>query len=87
MLIALGASQPFKKAGDLRTEFFNEAFMLITGYHLFLLTDFVPNPETRYLVGTSLVLCTSANVIINLSIVLYTPLSKVFRQLNHRYRR
>ena len=45
----------------------NEIITLLTIYHLFCMTNFVPNAETRYsFVGNSMIMMTFLNLLINL---------------------
>ena len=54
-------------------EYFNEAMLMITGYHLFCFSDFVPDVETREQVGLSLMACTIFSVSVNLAVTLINP--------------
>ena len=45
---------------------FNESMLLIKGYYMYLLTDFVPEPETRYYFGKVLLSLLYFNVAVNL---------------------
>ena len=47
----------------------NESFVLLFTYHLYPLTEFMTDLETRGYVGTSLVVLTGINVLINLGVV------------------
>jgi len=77
VIIALGSADPFKMLSDRRIEYFNEAMLMITGYHLFCFTDFVPDAETRELVGLSLMVCTIFSVAVNLAVTLVNPVHKI----------
>lgn len=45
---------------------FNESMLLAMGYLMYMLTDYVPEPETRYLFGKALLSMLYFNVAINL---------------------
>jgi succinate-acetate transporter protein len=62
-------------------EFFNEAMLMVTGYHLFCYTSFVPKASTRYQVGTSLIIWTIFTVVVNLSVLTTTPIRIVRRKV------
>jgi hypothetical protein len=85
--IALADSNPFKAHGDRRIELFNEAMLMTTGYHLFLFTEFVPNAETRYFLGFSLMASTLLNLSVNLLYVLSSPVLKFIRKVKSLHRR
>jgi hypothetical protein len=70
-------------------EFFNEAIILICCYHTFCFTDFVDDPIMRYNVGFSLIVLTSINVGVNISVMIYETLGKIvriFKVLRKNYR-
>jgi len=48
VVISLGFTSIYKLAFNRRLDYFNEAIMLVTGYHLFCFSDFVPKAATRY---------------------------------------
>lgn len=66
-------------------ELMNEAFILITTYHLYQFTDFMPNLEVRSYIGTSLIVCTLVNILLNLGMVVATTLSLAARKLKLIY--
>ena len=47
-------------------QLFNEFFVVIFSYHLFPLTDFMTDLETRNLVGKSLIVITLFNLGVNI---------------------
>ena len=67
VVILLGFTTIYKVAYTRRLDFFNEAILLVTGYHLFCFTDFVPKAATRYLVGDSLIYLIYITIVINLT--------------------
>ena len=55
-------------------EFFNETTIMLCCYHLFLFTDFVPSPETRYTMGFSLIGVTCINLGGNVLVLMGTTI-------------
>lgn len=66
-------------------ELVNEAFVLVTNYHLFLFTDFLLDLDMRDNVGKSLVVTTCLNVIIDLGVVTIISLAIAIRKLKLKY--
>lgn len=60
---------------------------MITGYHLFCYTDFVPDAETRYDVGSSLIGCTIFTVIVNISMILKSPVFEIFTKVSRLHKK
>lgn len=88
MLIALGYSTPFKLKSQSRMEYFNETMILVCVYHYFLFTAFVDDPETRYLIGFSLIACACFNVVVNMiSMIASAILTLVWSFKKARYTR
>jgi hypothetical protein len=52
-------------------EYFNELCIVIACYHYFMFTDFVPNPDTRYMVGQWLIYWTIFNLACNAAIIFF----------------
>jgi len=69
VMIAIGLSEPLETKKLNRIEMFNEAFVMFAIYHLVIFTDFVPDIETKYLMGWSCIAVTSFNMLVNLTIV------------------
>lgn len=70
-VIVQGWANPFRYRGYRYLEMFNDVTTLIWCYFLFTMTDFVPNPDTRYLVGHYLITLVSVNITVNLMYVNY----------------
>jgi len=66
-------------------EFFNEAMLMLTGYHMFCYTKFVPLAATRYMVGISLIICTTFTIVVNLSMILMIPIKALKRKVYSIY--
>lgn len=52
-VLLIGHQKPFK--GSNWTELGNEAVILLIMYHMFCFTEFVPDPQVRYMIGYSVV--------------------------------
>lgn len=64
-------NQPFLN----RIEIFNECCLLCSTYFLFLFTDFVPSPTTRYTLGWAFIGLQIANIGVNWLCLLYKVVS------------
>lgn len=69
IVIFVGYVQPYALPHVNKIDLFNETLTLLSTYALFLFTDFVPNPEIRYLNGWGLIFFTLAIVVTNLSVL------------------
>jgi hypothetical protein len=78
VIIAIGYVDTFKEAWETRMEFFNELMLMITSYHLFCFSDFVPDVQTRDKVGNSLMVCTIINVAVNLTVTFSNPIYRLW---------
>jgi hypothetical protein len=68
-----------------RLNYFNEAILLATGYHLFCFTDFVPRAADRYEVGQSLIFFIIFTIFVNLSTVALPAVLAVKKRLQFLY--
>ena len=66
-------------------ELFNEALVLMTNYHLFTFTEFLSDVETRQFMGTSMIVTTIFNVLVNIGVITGETLSLTSRKLKLRY--
>jgi hypothetical protein len=55
-------------------EVFNEATILVCGYHLFLMTDWVESSQQKWNAGWSIVAVTIFNLVVNLAVAIYDAL-------------
>ena len=85
MLIVVGFVPPFKERILNNMELINEAFVLITNYHLLTFTEFLSDIETRQHMGTSLIVTTVFNLLINLGVISGVTLAIFSRKLKLRY--
>ena len=63
----------------------NEAFVLLTTYHLYQFMDFMKDLNMRNNIGTSLIVCTILNVVLNLGTVVLTTSALTARKLKLMY--
>jgi hypothetical protein len=84
-IILIGIAEPFSEKIACFMEFFNEATIMLCCYHLFLFTDFVPSPETRYTMGFSLIGATSLNLAGNILVMLGKTLLAIYEILRRKY--
>jgi hypothetical protein len=66
MIGVAGYVEPMVTLSENRMQLFNEFFVVIFSYHLFPLTEFMTDLETRNLVGKSLIVITLFNLGVNI---------------------
>ena len=71
MLAYLGLVKPFEVPIFNKLEMFNEFSIVIVNYHLYLFTNFLPDPIIQFNVGWSLLAVTVGNIIVNMSVIGY----------------
>ena len=57
-------------------EIFNELSIIAINYHLFMLTDYVPNSDIQYQVGWSIIVFTTFNILANM---IFTTVVSILR--------
>ena len=85
MIILLGLTLPFKDPGLYKLELFNEVVIMLGSYHLFMFTDYVGNPQTRYLCGMSLVFVATICILFNLGSLVKNTLRKVYLEVKKKW--
>ena len=85
MMMTCGLTQPFSTRLAIRMELMNEVFVLLTTYHLYQFTDFLTDLNMRSNVGTSLIVCTIVNVLLNIGVVVISTLALTARKLKLHY--
>ena len=70
-----------------RMELFNEAFVLLTTYHLYQFTEFMTDLQNRSYVGKSLMILIIVNVLINIGVTVIQTSTLAARRLKLRYLR
>jgi hypothetical protein len=68
--IYIGTVKPFEEKLSNYMEMFNEITIMAITYHLFLLTDFMPDTKSQYDVGYSLIMITCLNILVNMGIII-----------------
>ena len=63
----------------------NEMFVLLTTYHLYQFTDFLPDLDTRDLVGLSIVYITFLNLGLNFGFISFQNASLAYRKFKLGY--
>ena len=63
----------------------NEMFVLLTTYHLYQFTDFLPDLDTRDLVGLSIVYITFLNLGLNFGFISFQNAFQAYRKFKLRY--
>ncbi len=85
MVMVLGLASPFSNKLENNMLIVNELFMLISNYHLFMFTDFLPSPDSRQKVGLSLSVTLCACVFLNLGVISLNNIFLAMRSLKLRY--
>jgi len=80
MIILVGQLQPFKLPKENIVDMANEFAICILIYHLICLTDFVLDPNTRLVIGDSLILFVFLLIGYNLGLICTDSITKVFRR-------
>ena len=60
---------------------FNELMLLLIGYQMYLFTEFIPVPETRYLFGKFLLYLLYFNVAVNLVVLAFEIGSRAYKAI------
>ena len=87
MIYVIAEAKPYHKSSDTYLDLFNEFSTLVVNYHLMLFTEFVPDVDTRELIGTSLIAFTCGNLGINLGLILRNTLKLFYNTMRMRYAR
>ena len=58
-------------------EAINECFIIAAAYHLFLFTDFVPDPNLQYSLGWSLIAITIINIVLNIGVLIGVSIRRI----------
>ncbi len=81
MTIYVTLFKPFELPLLNRMEVFNEYTIMLATVHLLTFTQFVPEPETQYIMGWSIIGITVLNIAVNMFVMFYSSL----RQLKLAY--
>ena len=82
-IVAIIVRKPFKDANWF--ELSHEIVILLIMYHVFCFTDFVPDPEIRYLVGWSVIVVTVTHLIFFYSVTIYGWIKAAIRSYKLSY--
>jgi hypothetical protein len=69
MMMTSGLTKPMTEKVSNNMDLVNEAFVLLTTYHLYQFTEFMTDLDNRNLVGRSLMLLIIINVVLNIGVV------------------
>ena len=69
MMMTSGLTEPMTDKVSNTMDLVNEAFVLLTTYHLYQFTEFMTDLDNRSLVGRSLMLLIIINVVLNIGVV------------------
>lgn len=81
MMVISGTTEPAADRKANSMELLNETFVLLTTYHLYQFTSFMADLKIRSYTGTSLIVITITNVLLNIGIVVFTTLALTMRKL------
>ena len=87
MMITSGTIEPVTEVVGNKMELFNEAFVLLTTYHLYQFTEFMTDLQNRSYVGKSLMILIIVNVLINIGVTVSQTSALAARKLKLRYLR
>ncbi len=68
VVMLLSLRRPFKSPSRNRVEILEECAIMVTMYHIFCFTEFVPEPIVKHYIGYSLVACTLLHLAVYLSV-------------------
>ena len=69
MMMTSGLTEPMTDKVSNTMDLVNEAFVLLTTYHLYQFTEFMTHLDKRSIVGRSLMLLIIINVALNIAVV------------------
>jgi hypothetical protein len=81
MMMTSGLTEPMNERVTNTMDLVNEAFVLLTTYHLYQFTEFMTDLDNRSLTGQSLVLLIIINVLLNIGLVVVQTSVLAIRKL------
>jgi hypothetical protein len=81
MLIYLISVRPFEDSMLNKLEIFNEHCVLGSVYHMYAYTEYVPEVETQYKVGYSMIALTVFNIAANIMVVVICTIIHVIKKV------
>jgi hypothetical protein len=80
-----GLIEPMNSNVANKMDLVNEAFILMTTYHLYQFTEFMTDLDNRSYTGRSLMLLIIVDVLVNIGVVVVETSSLTLRKLKLRY--
>lgn len=80
-----GLIEPMNSNVANKMDLVNEAFILMTTYHLYQFTEFMTDLDNRSYTGKSLMLLIIVDVLVNIGVVVVETSSLTLRKLKLRY--
>ena len=84
-MILLTNTQPFRSRSRNRAEILEEVVIMVTMYHIFCFTDFIPDAVTKHYIGYSLIVCMLGHLLTYLLCLAYLKCKEWKRALKMRY--
>ena len=85
MIIAIGHTRSRQVHFDTRMDYFNELKLTFIQYHIICFTNFVPEPETRFLIGYSCCAILIIGVGSNMIMLVVQPIQVLKRKCKIRH--
>jgi len=80
MISVEGLISAHKLPFDHRMFLINEFIILLLEYHMLCFTDFVYEPDTKFLIGYSMIVVTTSALMFNLGTVFFIAIMRAFRK-------
>ena len=77
MIVFIAEVKPFELPFLNIMEVINECFIIMAAYHLFLYTEFVPDPILQYKLGWSIIVVTVINIILNMGVMIGVSIRRI----------
>ena len=74
-----GKTEPHKTQFENRLMIVNQAIQMLIFYHLVMFSDFVIEPETKFTMGYSLLICLGILIALNIGISIKKQISSALR--------
>lgn len=84
MIIYVGWFTPLNREVQFWQQY-NEVFITFLTYHLICFADFINEEPTRDLVGFSMIVVCTFNLVTNLSHIMFGELKKIYKMLRLKY--
>ena len=87
LVAAAGAIHIYDVRSEKTKIIINELVLMVMMYHILTFTDWVPNPETRYKIGYSLIGCLACGLLYNMQGLIIQTYRTVVESIRNRYAR